>query len=115
VRLVSPLVYSNLAMKSSDHSGHGIYDRVVLDVDRHAGNEAPVGAVPKPQLGGSFELNDAAINGRSHHYPSSNFTPFLRVCLSYMIPVSPSRPGLKGPEHDRVWHVTLGPDRKNHG
>jgi len=54
-------------MKSSDHPRHGIYDGVVLDVDRHAGNEAPVSAVPKPRLGGSFELNDAVLNGRSHH------------------------------------------------
>ncbi len=49
---------------------HGIYEGAVLDVDRHAGNEAPVGEVPKPKIGGLFELNDAVVAGT--HPPFSS-------------------------------------------
>jgi hypothetical protein len=50
-------------MGKVDTPEHGIYEGTVLDVDRHAGNEAPVGAVPKPKVGGLFELNDAVVAG----------------------------------------------------
>ncbi len=51
-------------MVSSEDPKHEIYEGTVLDVDRHAGNEVPTAAVPKPQVGGSFELNSAVANGR---------------------------------------------------
>ena len=54
-----------MTMGPSEHSKHEIYEGAVLDVGRHAGIEVPVGAVPKPQLGGFFELNDAVANSKS--------------------------------------------------
>jgi hypothetical protein len=52
-------------MIPSDHPKNEIYEGAVLDVDRHAGNEAPTAPVPKPQLGGSLELNSAVEDGRA--------------------------------------------------
>ena len=51
-------------MGSYNHPTHGVYEGAVLDVDRHAGNEAPVGEISKPELGKIFELNNAVANGR---------------------------------------------------
>jgi hypothetical protein len=68
-------------MKPSDHLKHEMYEGAVLDVGRHAGNEAPVGAVPKPQLGGLFELNDAVINGKRHHRPYSAHLTLFHALL----------------------------------
>ncbi|KAK4154549.1 protein-ribulosamine 3-kinase, chloroplastic [Chaetomidium leptoderma] len=56
-------------MALSDNSKHKIYPGAVLDVDRHAGNEAPAAPVPKPQVGGAFELNSAVA--RALPYPGS--------------------------------------------
>jgi hypothetical protein len=41
------------------------YQAAVLDVDRHAGNEAPTALVPKPQIGSTFELNSAVARGKA--------------------------------------------------
>ena len=51
-------------MSLSDNSKHGMYQGAILDVDRHAGNEAPTALVPKPQVGGAFELNGAVVRGK---------------------------------------------------
>lgn len=34
-----------------------------VDVDRHGGEEAPTQAVPKPQVGSRFNLDQAVIDG----------------------------------------------------
>ena len=36
-----------------------------VDVARHAGEQAPSKPVPKPPLGGSFELDSAVVEGES--------------------------------------------------
>ena len=48
-------------------------DLARLDVDRHAGIEAPAEPVPKPQLGSSFPVDPAVIKGTIElflHVPS---------------------------------------------
>lgn len=78
-------------MALSDSSKHEMYQGAVLDVDRHAGNEAPTALVPKPQVGGAFELNSAVARGKK----SNRFIPLY--CPSNAI--STSLPGLKASEH----------------
>lgn len=95
-------------MEPSDPTKHEIYEGAVLDVDRHGGDQAPTGPAPKPQLGGSFELDPAVAKGGSFYLEDYE-------CWSDMSSVSPPCPWLESPEHERVWHVSLGPDRKNHG
>lgn len=36
-----------------------------VDVDRHAGESAPIQPIPKPLLGGTFQVDDAVIEGPS--------------------------------------------------
>jgi hypothetical protein len=50
-------------MQPLDDHKHEFYEGAVLDVDRHAGNQAPSGPVPKPQVGASLEVNTAVANG----------------------------------------------------
>jgi hypothetical protein len=59
-------------MARPDSTKHEIYQGAVLDVDRHAGNKVPTAPVPKPQVGGAFELNSAVVRGKNstHSSPS---------------------------------------------
>jgi hypothetical protein len=41
-----------------------IYQGIDLDIDRHAGNEAPTAPIPGPQVGSPFELNSAVVRGK---------------------------------------------------
>jgi hypothetical protein len=64
-------------MTLPDSSKHEIYQGAALDVDRHAGNEAPTAPVPKPQVGGAFELNSAVVRGKN----SSRLSCLVTACL----------------------------------
>ena len=52
-----------LNMTSSVDSNE-IFQGIDLDIGRHAGNQAPTAAIPKPQVGGAFELNGAVVRGK---------------------------------------------------
>ncbi len=45
-------------MLTNDHSCE-----IAVDVARYAGEQAPTEPVPKPRLGGDFELDDAVFDG----------------------------------------------------
>ncbi len=76
-------------MGSSKYPTHGVYRGAVLDVDRHAGNEAPVAEIPKPELGKIFELNNAVANGMGSDLRDIQPEPFLTrfglTCVLAMI------------------------------
>lgn len=78
-------------MALSDNSKHEIYHGAVLDVDRHAGNETPTTPIPKPQVGGAFELNSAVARGEKCNRLVSLYCPSDAI--------STSLPGLKAFEH----------------
>lgn len=68
-------------------SKHEIYQGVVLDVDRHAGSDAPTARIPKPQIGGVFELNSAVVRGKAIDF-------FITAPLMLSTPALP-HPGSK--------------------
>lgn len=58
-------------MALSDNPKDEIYQGIALEVDRRAGNEVPTAPIPKPKVGGAFELNSAVVRGKK----CNNFVP----------------------------------------
>lgn len=86
-----------MAITTATDSGH------VLDMARHAGEEIPDAAIPKPQVGSAFEIGATVLKGMLKYRPSETLkTKQSSLYGSIACSWNQSPCGL------RLWNVALG-------